>query len=300
MPRPPGIIDRVNFVVDTWNNPCDAPWALYVETALPALLDALIAVVCFDFFDVVRFTFRPTNLRTGRHMRKGKKGQHGRRKLGIGNRIRAKIPPLSALANRKVTHGVKTLWVIDGIGQRLLWWWLVADVVSGTLYNFTSLLYKTEHCQMTGGPGAALREGTNQSWGAIQGWATVGFPDFDYDRGSGSAGVFSFSNGDGFWSVATSVELVNDQDEDRTVEMRIVLNRALGQEFEGLTSTVVPAHGSAGIVTTAAYNGALSGWVQVKVSHGFISSNGGTLFLLGRPPIPPPPVKFDCFGLTGN
>lgn len=298
MPRPPGIIDRVNFVIDTWNNPCDAPWAVYMEVAKPVVLGMFVEIICFGFLDVVRFIFRPAGVRSGRHMRSKKKGQHGRKKQGLGNRIRSKIPPLAALANRQVTQGVKTLWVIDGIGQRLLWWWLVADVVSGGLYNFTSLLYKTEECQMSGGPGAALMEGAAGVHGAIQGWTTVGYTDFQYQRGTASIGPFAFATGPGFWSVAASVETEAVGDVGATVEMRIVLNRALGQEFEGLTQAELKGQGTAGIVTTATFHGGLTGWVQIKVSQGFVNVIGGTLFVLGRPAIPPPPVKFDCFGLA--
>ncbi len=298
MPRPPGIIDRVNFVVDTWNNPCDAPWAVYVELAKPAVLQAFVAIVCFGFLDVVRFIFRPSGSRLGRHSRPGKKGERGRKKQGLGNKLRSKIPPLAALANRKVTNGVKTLWVIDGIGQRLLWWWLVADVASGTLYNFTSMLYKTEFCQNSGGPGAALREDASTGHLAVQGWSAVGWSTLDYQRGTASAGVFSFTVGNGDWSVVGAVELENRTDVHINVEIRVKLNRALGTEFQGFGNVSIPPHSSGGLIGVATWEGSLNGSVEVRPDTRAVFAVGGSLFVHGRPPIPPPPVKFNCFGFT--
>lgn len=287
----------MNYVIEMWNNPCDAPWAVYIETAGPAALQMLVALVCFDFLDAIRYIFRPARLRSGRHMRRGKKGQRGRKAQGIGQRLRSKLPPLKALANRHVAQGAKNLWVIDGIGQRLLWWWLVVDVVTGTLYNWTTAMYKTEFCQMSGGPGAGLRESDNQIYGAVQGWHPASYNIFHYNRGTGVVGPFSFSGGPGSWSIACSLDLHNPAAQDITLEYRIAIQRALGVEYEGYTSTIIPAGGDGGVVTTATIKGDLQGWVEVKVSFGFPTTNSGTIFILAQPDTAQPPIKYNCFGL---
>ena len=297
MPRPPSIVGRVNYVIDTWNNPCDAPWVVYLETAGPAALQAFIAVVCFDFLDAVRYIFRPARLRSGRHMRRGQKGQRGRKPKSLGQKLRSKLPGLSALENRKVAQGAKNLWVIDGIGQRLLWWWLVADVASGTLYNWTSALYKTEYCQMSGGPGAGLRETETGNFAAIAGWTAIGYEIFQYNRGSCGMGVFGFSGGPGHWSVAASIDVTGSGSENSIIEMRIAIVTAGGTRYDGHTTAVVGPGSSAGLVTTTTKEGDLLGWVEFRCSYGFPTVNNGAVVCLARPDVPPPPVKYDCFGL---
>lgn len=209
MSRPPGPIDRVNYVVEMWNNPCNAPWVLYVETALPAALDAIIAVACFDIGDVLRFVFRPANLRSGRHSRGGKKGKHARKPKGIRARLANKLPAFQALQQRKVTQGVKNLWIIDGIGQRLLWWWLVADIATMALYNWTSMIYKTERCQMALGGGGALRENNGGTYLGLIGKNPVGFEVLKYETGSFNTTKFGGSYGGGTFNVVAGLNIEN-------------------------------------------------------------------------------------------
>lgn len=294
MPRPPGIIDRVNYVVDSWNNPCNAPWAVYVETALPAVLDAVIAVVCFDILDVIRFIFRPVNSRSGRHGGRGKKGKHGRKPKGIAQKIAAKLPPFARLQQRKVSQGVRTLWVIDGIGQRLLWWWLVVDIATAAAYNFTSILYKTEFCQMASSKGAALRQVSSLQFAAIIGWNSVPYQILRYQEGSAVTTPAGFSVGDGMWSIVASLDVENIGSGPQTVEIRITIIRSSGTEVFPGGSISLGVGGSGGLVMSHTGRGPFSGFVQVRPSFGFTKSDAGDLYLQGRPPVAAPPIEQEC------
>lgn len=294
MPRPPGIIDRVNYVIDSWNNPCDLPWMVYVETALPAALEALIAVVCFDIADVVRFIFRPANLRSGRHGSRGKKGQHGRKPKGLRARLAVKLPEFSKLQQRKVSQGVRTLWVIDGIGQRLLWWWLVADVTTGFLYNFTSMIYKTEVCQMAAAPGSGLRQITNISFAAIIGWNSVSYPTLRYENGTLSWNNAAFSVGEGNWSVVASLECENTGASDQQIEIRIAIVRPSGTEYFTGGQLSLEVGGGGGLVMSMTAKGPFTGFVQMRPSVGFTRATDGDLYIQGRPLKPKPPIEYKC------
>lgn len=294
MPRPPGIIDRVNYVVDSWNNPCDLPWMVYVETALPAALEALIAVVCFDIADVVRFIFRPANLRSGRHGSRGKKGQHGRKPKGLRARLAVKLPEFSKLQQRKVSQGVRTLWVIDGIGQRLLWWWLVADVTTGFLYNFTSMIYKTEVCQMAAAPGSLLRQITFIQFAAITGWNSVSYPTLRYQNGSASSNNAAFAVGPGNWSVVASLDCTNIHHSAQEIEIRVCIQRSTGIEYFTGGQITLDAGASGGLVMSMTGKGPFTGFVQMRPSVGFTTANAGDLYVQGRPLIPKPPIEYKC------
>lgn len=294
MPQPPGVIDRVNYVIETWNNPCDAPWYVYLETAKPAALEALVMLACFDVDDVVRYIFRPANLRGGGHIRSRRRGRKGRKRARLGERIRNKVAPLRAIKHRKVTTGVKTLWVIDGIGQRLLWWWLVIDVATGFAYNWTSLLYKTEHCQMALGPGALGAETGPKTHGGIATFQAIRWDRISYMRGEVGGGPFSFSVGEGDWSVEVGISFFNFTMGFTTCGLRLTLDSADGRHvISGGPITIAAGQtGSLNLGGKIRGPGGLgleyhsfSGWVDLT----------GILYVQGIPPEgPPPPLNFKC------
>lgn len=294
MARPPGVIDRVNYVVDTWNNPCDAPWVVYAETALDASMSVAIAIVCFDIGDVLRFIFRPAATRSTGHLGRRKKGRHGRKPKGFRQRLAAKIPPFERLQQRSLSQGVRKLWVIDGIGQRLLWWWLMIDVASGFAYNFTSMLYKTERCQMASAPGAALREHTTEVHIALTGWDAVGYATFRYQRGSAATSPFSATVGPGFWSVVGSLDMKNETEDTLTAELRVKLITPGGTLlFPGGAVSIAP--GQVGqVIAVAKQKGPFSSVIESRISAGNTRSSAGAMYVQGRPLVEDPPIRFTC------
>ena len=294
MSRGPGIIDRVNFVTEMWNNPCDVPWVLYVETAIPAALDAFIAVICFDIGDVLRFVFRPANLRSGRHSRGGRKGRHGRKPKGIRARLTNKLPAFKALTQRKVVQGVKNLWIIDGIGQRLMWWWLVVDIATFTAYNWTSAIYKTERCQMGLGPGGLLRENNGGTYIGILDWNNVGFPILKYETGSITSAAFAWSFGPGVYNVVAGLNVTNTGSLDTFVQLRIVYTNTPPLKNTPSDPVFLRRGESTGLLATSTAKGPGNGNVEVFVDQGSIDAEFGNVAVIGRPPHFPAPIKFKC------
>ncbi len=147
-PKDPEDFDKVNYVIDSWANACEAPWYIYVETLKPALLEAFIVLISFGWADVIRGRFRPKGLgrRTGK--RKGKWAKSRPRFPEIGNTL-GKSLPFGEQLDDFVKWGTKTkfLWRIDNAMQAGLFMWLVADVVEDFAFNWTSLLYKTYWCR---------------------------------------------------------------------------------------------------------------------------------------------------------
>lgn len=193
-PLPPGLLKnlglafpKTNQVIDFWSNPCDAPWYVYLETAAPVALDMLVAYVCFDISDLIRWLFRPKGLWGAARARRPGGRRGGRLRRGLGARVRAKVPILQRIKNRPVSNGVKHLWRIDEIGQRFLYWWMVADITDTGVYNFTSIMYKTAWCQLALADGAAAATDTGgEIGGAIP--ETILWTNVDYNRG----GTFIF------------------------------------------------------------------------------------------------------------
>ena len=294
MARGPGIISRMNYVVDTFNNPDDLPWAVYAETALPAFLEVWVAIVCFDILDIIRFIFKPAGLRSGRHMRRGRKGRNKRGKKGLGRRLVGKLPVFSHLQARHVTNGVKNLWIIDGIGQRLLWWWLMADVTSAFVYNWTTMARKTERGQLLLSPGNGLSEGPPSGVAAIQGWQGVLYGATPYS----TKGV-TMSNGSGvvaagLYNIVASYTMENVFPTQTTCHLRIIGGDTVPLEVLGSDSAVLPGLQQASMVASGRLRGPGQWQIQAKIDFGGGLGIAGDVFVSGITDAVPPPISFSC------
>ena len=159
MPEVPGIIERVNYVKDFICDPCDAPFIVYVETFLPAFGELVLEWYGFSLDDIIRAYFRPAGLVSRGHKRRLADRKKKRKKnkliralneiIGFepGEVIAKYLPLQQKMKYRKVSDGVRHLWIIDGIIQRALYYWMVIDLVTEFAYKWTSLLMKTEYCQ---------------------------------------------------------------------------------------------------------------------------------------------------------
>jgi len=143
MPTPPdpGYFDKVNYVIDAWAMPCEAPWYIYVSTLKPAALAAFITLLTFGWDDVLRGFARPKGLGRGRRtMKKRGKGKIGLRGFPeIGELLGRQLPGSEQVKGIKWSDGLKTLWRIDTVVQGFLFAWLVADVTNDFAFEWTSL-----------------------------------------------------------------------------------------------------------------------------------------------------------------
>lgn len=184
MPKPPKnpeSFDKVNYVIDAWSRPCDAPWYIYVETLKPALLEAFLTLIAFGWDDVLRGYARPRGLtrRTGKS--KGKRrGFSPRRFPEFGDMVGRHLPGSDAVKGIKWSNGLKTLWRIDGLLQAGLFWWLVADVTEDFAFNWTSVLYETRWCQASSKGRFSWRKGVVEPISPNV-WNEIGFTDKDYE-----------------------------------------------------------------------------------------------------------------------
>ena len=294
MARPPGIISRMNYVVDTWNNPDDLPWAVYAETALPAFLEVWVAIICFDILDVVRFIFKPSGLRSGRHGRRGRKGRNKRGRKGLGRRLVGKLPVVSLLQSRKVSNGVKNLWIIDGIGQRLLWWWLMADVTSAFVYNWTTMARKTERGQQILSPGNGLSEGPPSGVLAIQGWQGVIYSSNAYSTKGVSINLGSGVLAAGLYNIVASYTMQNLFPVATVCRLRIIGGPGVPLAVIGSDSAALPGLQQASMVAAGRLQGPGQWQIEARIEFGGGSGIAGDVFVSGIADFVPPPIQFEC------
>lgn len=199
MPRPPDWFARealkflpvpdftrvrsINAVIRLIDNPCNEPYLVYWELALPALGEAWIVLLQFGFDDILRGMLRPKGL----YKRKGRHGGAAGGLLGklipeIGEEIGKRFPGAQKAKAREVTQGVKHWWIIDGVLQRLLFWFMIIDVVAEFLVAWESAINETRFCQESERP-RLYATGTGGAVAAIQGWQAIGIADVQYAQG---------------------------------------------------------------------------------------------------------------------
>ena len=236
MPRQPDFINKVNAVIKYFQNPCDAPWAIYFETALPALGEAVLTLLDFGFDDVVRGAVRPKGLRSGRHTRRGRRGGGLSKAIPeVGEMLGAMVPGSKAARDRKVTQGVKNLWLLDGVIQRVLWYWLVADVTASFAFNWTSAIQESRFCQAQG-VGAALAvvppEGICFAVGNF--WTSIQTSQVEYATGGATSRNGGHQNGGKPFNASTSLSgTLLPPFTEGAIEMRVFSGPGAGDIVEG-------------------------------------------------------------------
>ena len=144
------IRSRVNFVTDFAFSGCTAPAVVWLKTFFPAAGSALLTLLAFSADDVYRGFARPKTVgRRSRYRSKKPKavtiaGRRARLAIPeIGDLVGKQLRTASGFVEPKISKGVERLWVLDGVTQRALYHWLIADVVSDFAFQWTSELITT-------------------------------------------------------------------------------------------------------------------------------------------------------------
>ncbi|MBW8018008.1 MAG: hypothetical protein FVQ82_17705 [Planctomycetes bacterium] len=185
MPKPPWknawYVTKLNYVVDAWAAPCEAPWYIIVETMGPAALKALITFATFGWDDVFRGYVRPKQLR-----RTGKMKKPFRIKgvpiyfPEIGEWIGKRLPWARRFQAIVYRSGSVTMWRIDSVLQRGLFYWLVADIAVDFFFNWTSQLYATEWCKFSDLGRVSHTNEQTEIIGAVSEWRDFNVMGVDY------------------------------------------------------------------------------------------------------------------------
>lgn len=126
---------------------CEAPMTAYLETLPGALKEPVIMLLDFGLDDVARGALRPKGIYRKAHLRRQRSGK-GR--IGIpelGEEIGKRIPGAQILKARRVGALEKSLWLIDGVIQRGLYYLLIADVITEFAYGWVTAIKERGYCR---------------------------------------------------------------------------------------------------------------------------------------------------------
>lgn len=136
-----------NRVTKFINNACDAPWTTYAETMFPAAGKAIITLLSFGLDDVARGYLRPHGVYKQKCLGRGKRGRNAVGIPELGEEIGKRLPGVDAVKAREYSAAEKKLWLLDGVSQRVLFWFMVVDVVTDFAYDWVTGIYKKEFCE---------------------------------------------------------------------------------------------------------------------------------------------------------
>lgn len=293
MAQRPSFGDKVNGIVRFIEDPCEAPWIVYLELAREPALKALLTWVTFGLNDVMRGYFRPKGVRGRRHGRgKGKGGARAgpiartlRRVPGIGDDvgdfIGKRLPGANELKQRHVSQGVKNMWFIDGVLQRGLWWWLVIGMTTDFLYEWTSLLQQSEFCKRTNQDGLYAKGVTGGAL-AIQGW--IAQAGMTLQRAWGHA-VFSGANVQvdaGKWTAIFVLQMTQIGNPGPSAHEARIIEFGTGEILGQSAPNVVELGETSTTIVTADFFGPKNIQVQGKVSFAGAIGVSADLWVTGN------------------
>lgn len=258
MPKPPGYIDKVNTVVKFTQNPCNAPWTVYFESALISAGKQIIVLLSFGLDDIIRGYFRPRGVYQARRSPFGRRGKSRPRRGSIvpeiGEMIGKRLPGAERARGRSVTQGVKNIWIIDGVLQRLLWYWLVVDVTVDFFYTWATLVQESSFCQ-TADQGRALRTGVSSPMLGLAGWQGVLAPTAVYTEGPIITAIGSYQLLQGTWEVTVAATFNNASDATMQVALTLSRSPVNPEPFASSGTVAVAPHSTQGLVAHATIRG---------------------------------------------
>lgn len=292
MGQRPSFGDKLNGIVRFIEDPCDAPFLLYIELARAPAKKALLSFLTFGLADIMRGYFRPKGLRSRRHGRGGRKSGVGRSRLGravgrvpglgddLGNFIGKRLPGAERLNQRHVSQGVKNLWLVDGLLQRALFYWLIIGITTDFLYEWTSLIQKSEFCQRSKVRGG-YSVGTMSGVLAIQGWqAIIGLVE-QRNYGGLTMNLNGAALGSGRWTIVFALQMEQIGNPGTSAHECRLVNISTGESLGESGTETVDVGGVSSLIVIADIQGPMQVGVEARVSFGGTTGKLGDFWVTG-------------------
>lgn len=164
--RPEGAIkhpkgnDKINYIIDFIMDMCDAPFSVYVTNLWPALLEGLITYYALDPIQIFTRWVKPPAIYKG--FRGGNHGRGNRKRSGTrtwrrywgsvtgfdpNNAIGDAIRVDDGWNDRSITPGVRTLWHLYDVEQRVMYWIMIYEITEDVFYKWGSGVANSMYCQ---------------------------------------------------------------------------------------------------------------------------------------------------------
>lgn len=287
-------IEKINYIIASFMDPCDAPFTIYAETFLPAFIEAFVELYSFDPMEIKHQQFRSTNAplrqRSGRKGGRGSKAGRGRFRKYAGRVLG--FDPNEMVGNEMgkwqkytpaLTWGKRFLWILDGLLQRAVFYWFLAELFLEAFYKWMTLVNKSEYCQAQSQT-LLLAHGDPQTIAAISGWSPVLFNHIDKIRGDiqfqPAAGSFDADQGV-LMSKVTMTSVFFGPPTTHKMEMRVGIVRNGNVSYPYYDTITLPTG------STWAFEGGCSlkqgdqFFVETRINPGFGDLSGKEIYVQG-------------------
>lgn len=268
---------------------CNNIGAIFVETAKAPAGEFIIDLLSFGLGDILRGAVKPRNLRSGRHLAKGR---IARAVAGLlpefGNLIGKIFTTIIAfltggkrLAAKQINDGARAIWRIDETVQFGLFNWMLGDLTARFIADWISAIQEAAdvrncdlaHLILGGGASGVL---------GIQGWQGMiisGVVDsqngIQWNAGGGTAGPRSFNYHLGL--------VVQNRTSSPTIyEVRILKNIGGPTELAGERRIdLIPPFGKANAVVVGHIEAGATFGVEHRISKGAVTIPEALVMLKG-------------------
>lgn len=301
MAKPPSWINKVNYVIDFWMDPCHAPFLVYLELAAAPAGDALLTWFSFGLDDVVRGYLRPSRalgsgIRTRRGKDKVKKTRWGRTVGGIGDVWRAtpglgndvggwiggNLPGANELKGRRIHDLTKFLWLLDDVAQRALFWLMVADVAVDFAYEWATALNESQFCKRDKN-GSLYAHGPGTAAGGILLCNTGDASEVTWQHGDCSWETTSGHVGAGNWTAVSAMKVHSNGPTPVTWWQRCVIEDMAGDITLSSNHVTIGPHGNGESVHSVGIVGPGTFVFDHCCNGGVVQPDGQDVTIFGGP-----------------
>jgi hypothetical protein len=280
---------RLNFIWRQIIDPCDAPITVWLWAFWPAFWHLVLQWYTIDISQILiaylRPGFRAFGARNKRHWGGGQRGRRPGGKKGRLNPLNfdpnefigSEILGWDEIPGKGPFPGELWFWTIEGLIERVQFYWMVMDLGTEFLYEWASAVARTSYCHARD-DGVLLATAPGYPQSGIFGWDAMGILDavkirnIDFWNGYG----VSSSVGPGQVLATASMQCIIEGAGGGYAMLRV---RCLTGPRAGLTMEVREDVTAGGTVSLAATGptGAFEGWIaEIKV-NGLFNIIGPTL-----------------------
>lgn len=257
MPDLPPWLPGRPWIGKIWTLECETTLIVFIDALSDAITNAVWTLVTFDMYDFLRSYYRPAHLRSARHGRK--RGKAGK----------AAIPEFSdviagwAKADEALPKdqffvpGEKGLWIVDGVVQRGLYYWMLVNIVEDFWSDLQWGIATSSTSSCVGVP--RLHATGDDPFHAAGGWFPYGTPNYTlYEYVDGWDGFTHVPIGGKFRCILSSkAENVAPYGGPNSLDtqLRIKVNRIDGVTFFYSHNADIFPQQSVDLIATAEFEG---------------------------------------------
>lgn len=185
-PNPPGLEEKLGFIFSEMIDACDAPISVWLECMWQPLFQLVLEWYAIDIKQIIITYYRPRIPggfpRLGRHGSRGRKGKRKLRRNPVTGLL--EFDPNEFLGkllqggeefpSRPVGLWAARFWIIEGVIERITFWWFVLEVLTDFLYRWMSAVAETKYCKARDNAVFLSQKSGTVSIG-ILGWSVTGW-----------------------------------------------------------------------------------------------------------------------------